>query len=83
MNGLIKDIDSWQRKHSGKQITFLCEAVPTQIPIFLGKEEMLSAQTMVKATPKLWGFSWIEDVNSPQPDCIICQKLANANMVGT
>lgn len=74
------------KKTEWKQITFLCEPVPkksTQIPIFLRKEEMLSAQTMVKATPKLWGFSWIEDVNSPQPDCIIYQKLANANMVGT
>lgn len=44
------------KKTEWKQITFLCEPVPkksTQIPFFLRKEEMLSAQTMVKATPKL------------------------------
>ena len=29
-----------------------------------------------------YGFSWTRDVNSPQPECVLCrQKLANANMV--
>ena len=29
-----------------------------------------------------YGFSWTGDVNTPQPECVLCrEKLANANMV--
>lgn len=40
------------------------------------------ARFLVRSKNLTYGFSWTGDVNSPQPECVLCrEKLANANMV--